>query len=131
MIIFGIGTDIVNINRLEKSLKKHGNKFINKIFSKNEISYCMSKKNPVPFYAKRFAAKEALTKALGTGFRKGISFKNIEVMNNEVGKPLIKLKGKALSMLKKKIKNRRYQIDISLSDDKPWAQATVIISLKK
>ena len=91
----------------------------------------MSKKNPVPFYAKRFAAKEALTKALGTGFRKGISFKNIEVMNNEVGKPLIKLKGKALSMLKKKIKNRRYQIDISLSDDKPWAQATVIISLKK
>ncbi|HJO77462.1 MAG TPA: holo-ACP synthase, partial [Pelagibacteraceae bacterium] len=64
MKIFGIGTDIVNIKRMEKSLKKYGNKFKNKIFSKNEISYCEKKKNSSASYAKRFAAKEALTKAL-------------------------------------------------------------------
>ena len=131
MIIYGIGTDIVNIKRLDKSLKKYGNRFRDKIFSSKEINYCTSKKNPAPFYAKRFAAKEALAKALGLGFRKGINFKNIEVFNNKYGKPLIKLKGRALTILKKRVKNKKYQIDISLSDDKPWAQATVIISLKK
>ena len=67
MHIFGIGTDIVNIKRIEKSIKLNGNKFKNKIFSKNEILYCEKKKNPRSFYAKRFAAKEALSKALGTG----------------------------------------------------------------
>tara|TARA_B100000029_G_scaffold314496_1_gene306896 strand:- start:189 stop:584 length:396 start_codon:yes stop_codon:yes gene_type:complete len=131
MTIYGIGTDIVNIKRLEKSLKKNGNRFRDKIFSSNEINYCTSKKNPIPFYAKRFAAKEALTKALGLGFRKGLNFKNIEIVNNKYGKPLIRLKGKALIILKKRLKNKKYKIDISLSDDKPWAQATVIISLKK
>ena len=73
MKIFGIGTDIVNIDRIKRSIKKHGNKFINKIFSKNEILYCMNKKNPIPYYAKRFAAKEAFSKALGTGIREGIN----------------------------------------------------------
>ena len=77
MKIFGIGTDIVNIKRMEKSLKRHGSKFKNNIFSKNEIIYCEKKKNAEAFYAKRFAAKEALSKALGTGIRRGIKFKNI------------------------------------------------------
>ena len=75
MKIFGIGTDIVNINRMEKSLKKNSSFFKNRIFSKNEISYCEKKKKPSQFFAKRFAAKEALSKALGTGIRKGINFK--------------------------------------------------------
>ena len=70
MKIFGIGTDIVNIKRLEKLLKKNGLKFKNRIFSKDEILYCEKRKNPFPFYAKRFAAKEALSKALGTGIEK-------------------------------------------------------------
>ena len=82
MKIFGIGTDIVNINRVKKSLKRGGSNFKNKIFSKNEILYCEKKINPSSFYAKRFAAKEALSKALGVGIRKGISPKNIEVINN-------------------------------------------------
>ena len=73
MKIFGIGTDIINIKRIEKSLKLHGKKFKNNIFSKNEVSYCDKKKNPSAFYAKRFAAKEALSKALGTGIRKNIN----------------------------------------------------------
>ena len=128
MKIFGIGTDIVNIKRLEKSLKKHGLKFKKKIFCKKEISYCENKKDPIPFYAKRFAAKEALSKALGTGIRKNIHFKNIEISNDTYGKPIIKLKGSVNKFLKKKIKKKKYSIYLSLSDDKPWAQATVIIS---
>ena len=128
MKIFGIGTDIVNIKRMEKSIKKNGVVFKNKIFSKNEINYCEKKKNPFPFYAKRFAAKEALSKALGTGIRKGINFKNIEVYNDNFGKPSIQLKGSTADFLKKKIKTRKYSIYLSLSDDLPWAQATVIIS---
>ena len=127
MKIFGIGTDIVNIKRMEKSIKKY-NKFKNKIFSEKEIKYCESKKNPSSYYAKRYAAKEAFSKALGTGIRSGINFRNIEVSNNSQGKPSILLKGNVSNFLKKKVKNKKYNIYLSLSDDKPWAQATVIIS---
>ena len=128
MKIFGIGTDIVNIKRMEKSLNRYGNKFKRNIFSEKEIIYCEKKKNSCAFYAKRFAAKEALSKALGTGIRKGIKFKHIEIYNDIHGKPLIKLKGTVDTYLKKKIKNKKYNIHLSLSDDTPWAQATVIIT---
>ena len=130
MKIFGIGTDIVNIKRMEKSIKRYDKKFKKRIFSANEIIYCEKKKYPAAFYAKRFAAKEALTKALGVGIRKGIDLKNIEICNNLQGKPSIKLKGNVNTLLKNKIKNKKYYIYLSLSDDKPWAQATVIISYK-
>ena len=86
------------------------------------------KKNPTTFFAKRFAAKEALSKALGTGIRKGINLKNIEISNDNLGKPSIKLRGSTAIFLKKKIKTKKYSIYLSLSDDEPWAQATVIIS---
>ena len=128
MKIFGIGTDIINIKRIDQLLKKHGLSFKNRIFSKREISYCEKKKDSSAFYAKRFAAKEALSKALGTGIRKGISFKNIEIFNDKLGKPFINLNGSTADFLKKKIKTKKYFIYLSLSDDKPWAQATVIIS---
>ena len=128
MKIFGIGTDIVNIKRLEKSLKKNNTNFKNRIFSKKEIQYCEKKKKSSSYYAKRFAAKEALSKALGTGIRKGINFKDIEIINNNYGKPTIKLRGSTANFLKKKIKNKKYSIYLSLSDDTPWAQATVIVS---
>ena len=128
MKIFGIGTDIINIKRINNSIKKGGHNFKKKIFSNNEIDYCEKKKNPSAFYAKRFAAKEAFTKALGTGISKGISLKDIEIFNDTSGKPNIKLKGAANNFLKKKIKKNKYNIYLSLSDDQPWAQATVIIS---
>ena len=128
MNIFGIGTDIVNIKRMEKTLRRNGDAFKKRIFSKDEIIYCERKKNPFTFYAKRFAAKEALSKALGTGIRKGINFKNIEISNNKFGKPSIKLSGSTASFLREKIKTKKYFIYLSLSDDEPWAQATVIIS---
>ena len=94
MKIYGLGTDIVNIKRIDNSLKKYGLVFKNKIFSKKEISYCEKKKNPSAFYAKRFAAKEAFSKAIGTGIRKGLSLKDIEISNNLYGKPTIVLKKK-------------------------------------
>ena len=128
MNIFGIGTDIINIKRLEKSLKKNGTKFKNKIFTNKEKLYCESKKNPSAYYAKRFAAKEAFAKALGTGFRRDITFKSIVVSNNQFGKPSIKISASVDTFLKKKKKNKKYKIYLSLSDDLPWAQATVIIS---
>ena len=128
MKIFGIGTDIVNIKRMKKTLKGKNSSFKKKIFSKNEIIYCEKKKNPFSFYAKRFAAKEALSKALGTGIRNGVNFKDIEILNDNFGKPSIKLKGSTANFIKKKIKNKKYSIYLSLSDDVPWAQATVIVS---
>ena len=130
MRIFGIGTDIVNIKRMKKSLKEKNKTFKNRIFSSSEITYCEKKSNPESFYAKRFAAKEALSKALGTGIRKGINFKDIEVFNDHYGKPSIRLKGSTANFLKKKINSKKYSIHLSLSDDIPWAQATVIISYK-
>ena len=131
MKIFGIGTDIVNIKRIEKTIKKKGIFFKKKIFSKREIKYCEGKVNPFPFYAKRFAAKEALSKALGTGISNGVSFKDIEIYNDNFGKPFIKLSGPTANFIKRKIKSKKYSIFLSLSDDLPWAQATVIISLNK
>ena len=130
MKIFGIGTDIVNIKRLEKSLKKNNKNFKNRIFSKKEIQYCATKKKSSSYYAKRFAAKEALSKALGTGIRKGINFKDIEILNDNFGKPSINLKGSTANFLRRKIKKKKYFIYLSLSDDLPWAQATVVISYK-
>ena len=129
MKIFGIGTDIVNIKRIEKILKNKNSNFKKKVFSNAEITYCEKKSNPYAFYAKRFAAKEAFSKAIGTGINKDISFKNIHVLNNKKGKPYIILKGKTASFLKKKVKSKKCTINLSLSDDIPWAQATVIISL--
>ena len=128
MKIFGIGTDIVNIKRVDKILRKNGGNFKKRIFSNREIIYCDNKKNPSSFYAKRFAAKEAFTKALGTGINKGISLKNIEIFNDTLGKPKIKLGHQVDNFLKAKIKKKKYNIYLSLSDDAPWAQATVIIS---
>ena len=99
-----------------------------KFFLIRKLIIAKKKRNSSAFYAKRFAAKEAATKALGTGIRKGISLKNIEISNNANGKPFISLKGSVASYLTKKIKKKKYNIHLSLSDDAPWAQATVIIS---
>tara|TARA_Y100000590_G_scaffold422621_2_gene527537 strand:- start:1894 stop:2286 length:393 start_codon:yes stop_codon:yes gene_type:complete len=130
MKILGIGNDIINIKRIEDSIKKGKKSFIRRIFTKYEIKYCHSKKNSINFFAKRFAAKEAFSKALGTGIRKGINFKDIEVKNNLRGKPFIVLKGYTRKYLQKKIKNKMYKIHLTLSDDTPWAYATVVITHK-
>ena len=130
MKIFGIGTDIVNINRVKKSLKRGGNNFKNKIFSKNEILYCEKKINPSSFYAKRFAAKEAFVKALGTGFRNNINYTDIEVINNLYGKPFLIINKKVISKMKTVFKIKKFNIFLSISDEKKYSIASVLISKK-
>lgn len=128
MSIYGIGTDIINVSRIGKILKKNKIEFKKKIFTKKEIFYCDSKKNSESYYAKRFAAKEAFVKALGTGFSNGLLYKDVEIINNKKGKPIIKTSSRSAKIINKILKNKKYSIHLSLSDDKPWAVATVIIN---
>jgi holo-[acyl-carrier protein] synthase len=127
MKIYGIGTDIANINRLKKSIINK--KFVDRIFNKNEVIRCNKQVNKVNCYSKRFAAKEAFVKALGTGISKGINFNEIIVYNVKSGKPSIRLIGNTKKKVKEIFKNKKFNIFLSLSDDKPFAIATVIISL--
>ena len=120
--IYGVGTDIVDITRIKKSIKNK--KFINKIFSDREIKNSKNKLDS--YYAKRFAAKEAFSKAIGTGISEGISFNEISILNNDKGQPYIELLGKTKIIVNKKIKKRK--IFLSLSDEKKYAIATVIIN---
>ena len=124
--IFGIGTDIIDISRIKKLFNKN-KKFKNRIFSEKEIKYCESRMNKIASYSKRFAAKEAFAKALGIGISKGISFKEISVNNNKNGAPFIELLGKTKKIVKNLTKNKN-KIYLSLSDEKKYALAMVIIS---
>ena len=127
MKIYGIGTDISNVSRIKKLLKSKA--FINRVFTINEVKKCNLKKNKAECFAKRFAAKEAFAKAIGTGIRKGINFKEIVVHNIKSGKPSIKLFGLTKKKTNQILKRKKYSIFLSLSDDKPFAIATVIISV--
>ena len=127
MSIFGIGTDIVNVDRLKNSLKNK--RFINRIFNEKEISKCKKIKNNVNCYAKRFAAKEAFSKALGTGISNGINFKEIVILNKKSGKPYIRIIGQTKKILNKKFKKKKTMVSLSLSDEKKYAVAFVTISL--
>ena len=127
MKIFGIGTDIVDIERIKRSLKKK--LFIKRLFSQEEIVKCKKTKNSINCFSKRFAAKEAFTKALGTGISKGISFKEIIVLNEKNGKPFIKLEKKTKTIVEKKLKRKKFKISLSIADEKNYAVAFVTISL--
>ena len=127
MKIYGIGTDIININRIKKSIKNKN--FVKRLFSKNEIIKCKNKINESHCYAKRFAAKEAFSKAIGIGISKGLSFNEITVNNIKSGKPEILLTGKTKKFVYKIIKKKNISIYLSLSDDKPFAIATVVVSI--
>jgi holo-[acyl-carrier protein] synthase len=129
-MIIGIGSDIVDIRRIEKVLNKYEKKFKERCFSENEIYRSENKFNPASSYAKRYAAKEACAKALGTGLARGIFWKDIAVENNIFGKPYIKLKGAALKKLYE-ISKKECLIEVSLSDEKNYALANVIIFEKK
>ena len=127
MKIFGIGTDIVKISRLKKTLKSKN--LLERLFNKKEIVNCKKKLNNFNCFAKRFAAKEAFSKALGTGIAKGISFNEIMILNENNGKPFIKLLNKTKKIVEKKIKNKQYKIYLSLSDEKNYAVAFVAITI--
>ncbi len=127
MKIYGIGTDVVNINRIKKPLKSKN--FINRLFNKDEIKRCNGQLNKANCYAKRFAAKEAFSKAIGTGISRGINFDEIIVYNIKSGKPGIKLLGNTKKIVNKILNKKKINIFLSLSDDKPFAVATVVISI--
>jgi|TARA_B110001454_G_C12711852_1_gene431057 holo-[acyl-carrier protein] synthase len=128
-MIIGIGQDICDVKRIELTINRFGNRFKNRIFTEREINKCESRFNSIDSYARRFAAKEACSKALGTGFRKGVFYKDIEVVNLKSGKPTIKLNGGALDQYRLITLNHKDAlIEISLTDDKKLALAIVIIS---
>ena len=126
MNILGNGVDIVDNIRIKKSIKN--NNFIKRIYSNDEIRASKNVKNKTNFFAKRFAATEAFVKSLGTGFRNGINFKDISVKNNNLGKPELYLNKKIKSFLSHKLRNKKYKIHLSLSDEKRHSIAFVIIN---
>ena len=126
MKIYGIGTDIVSVDRIKKSIKNKN--FLKRLFCQEEIFKCSKLINSNNCFAKRFAAKEAFSKALGTGISNGIKFNEIIVTNEINGKPFIKLRGKTMEIIKKKFK-KKPKIALSLSDEKKYAVAFVTITL--
>lgn len=124
-MIYGIGTDIIEVERIRRFVSK-GDAFKQRAFTPDEITYCDSYRDPAPFYAARFAAKEAYVKALGTGFTGGIGFNQVEVIHVELGKPEIRLSGKAKEITEEKgIKT----IHVSISHIKEWANAIVVLEV--
>ena len=126
MTIYGIGTDLTNTSRISKLVKKKS--FINRMFSEREIQKCERVLKSTSCYAKRFAAKEAFAKAIGVGIAKGISFKEISVYNIKSGKPKITISGKTKKIVEKTLKTKKFKVFLTLSDDKPFGIATVVIS---
>jgi holo-[acyl-carrier protein] synthase len=128
-MIIGIGSDIIDIRRIERTLDRFGERFIERVFTETERRKSDGRANRAASYAKRFAAKEACSKALGTGFRAGVFWRDLGVVNLASGKPTMWLTGGAAQRLAEITPpGMRAQIDITLTDDDPQAQALVIIS---
>jgi len=130
-MIIGIGIDIVEIARIGDALERFGDKFAKRVFTAGEILIANSKGNLAikhSYYAKRFAAKEAFSKATGLGIGRGINFVDIEIINDGNGKPKIKLTTSAKQFLQKYLNQGNFKIDLSMSDSKEIAEAIVIIS---
>ena len=125
-MIIGNGIDIIDINRIRRVIDKYGNRFKKRCFSISEIERSEKRLNSVESYAKRYAAKEACAKALGTGLARGVFWKDIEVKNNKFGKPYIVLHNYSKKFLDIKI-SKISKIELSLSDEKDFAIANVII----
>ena len=128
-MIIGIGNDIIDIRRVERTLERFGERFIQRIFTTTERARSERRAGRVESYAKRFAAKEACSKALGTGFRRGVYWRDMGVVNMASGKPTMELKGGAAKRLAELVPDgMTAQIDVTITDEPPIAQAFVIIS---
>ena len=128
MSTLGIGVDIIDNSRIKKSITNK--KFVSRIFSNDEIIRSKKAFNKTAFFSKRFAAKEAFSKALGTGFRKGLNFNDISIINDKYGKPSIKLNNKLQSIIKKKFKTKKINVYLSISDEIKHSIAFVILEKK-
>ena len=128
-MILGLGNDVIDIRRIERTLERFGARFVDRIFTDVEKSKSDRRANRAASYAKRFAAKEACSKALGTGFRKGVFWRDLGVVNMPSGKPTMRLTGGAARRLDDITpRGMTAQIDLTISDDDPTAQAIVLIS---
>jgi holo-[acyl-carrier protein] synthase len=123
-MIFGIGIDLVHIKRMAKAIDRWGNRLLDRVFTPSEQELCLKRVNPVSAFAMRFAAKEAFSKALGTGMKKGVRWLDIEVYNTPEGRPMIRLKGKSKEIC---MKNNIREVHLSLSDEKDYGIAMVIL----
>ncbi|HZD25779.1 MAG TPA: holo-ACP synthase [Alphaproteobacteria bacterium] len=128
-MIIGIGNDLIDITRIERTLERFGERFIARCFTEVEREKSERRRARAASYAKRFAAKEACSKALGTGFRRGVFWRDLGVVNLRGGKPTMRLTGGALLRLQEITPaGMRAQIDLTLTDEPPLAQAIVIIT---
>jgi len=128
-MILGIGNDLIDISRIEKTLDRFGDRFIQRIFTDTERAKSERRATRAESYAKRFAAKEACSKALGTGFRRGVFWRDMGVVNLPSGKPTMALTGGALARLEELTPSgMKAQIDLTLTDEPPLAEAFVIIT---
>ena len=127
-MIVGIGTDIVDIRRIQKLLDRHQGHFVDKIFTNEEKMKANARKNPSSAYAKMFAAKEAFIKAHGGSYN--MQWHDMEVSNNSLGKPVLNISGNGLQALEKQCDSKQHRIHLSLSDDAPYAIAYVIIETR-
>ncbi len=125
MRILGIGIDIIDNKRIKESIKN--NKFKRRIYSNNELKLSEKTKNKVAFFSKRFAAKEAFSKALGTGFSSNLSFKDIEITNDKKGMPKYVDNKKIIKIVQKKYKIKKFNSFLSISDEKDYSTAFAII----
>ena len=125
MKILGIGVDIIQNKRIKDSIKNH--KFKNRIYSTNELKLSSYSKNKIGYFSKRFAAKEAFAKALGTGFRDNLNFKDIEIKNDKLGKPYYAKTKKITQIIKKEFKVKNFNCFLSISDEKDYSTAFAII----
>ena len=128
MTILGIGTDVVENQRIKNSIKNK--KFIKRVFSKKEINLSKKYKNKLNYFSKRFAAKEAFAKAIGTGIRNGLNFSDISILNDKLGKPELHMMDKLNKILKNRFKSKKIETFWSLSDEKNYSIAFVIIQKK-
>ena len=128
MKILGIGVDIIQNSRIKRLIIKKS--FINRAFGKNEIKLSKKEKNKVNYFAKRFAAKESFVKSLGTGFRENLNLKDIEILNDKLGKPYFFISKKIHNIINKKFKIKRFNLFLSISDEKDYSIAFTILQTK-
>ena len=128
MKILGIGVDIIDNKRIYKLVNNKS--FIKRTFGKNEIIFSKKTSNKTNYFAKRFAAKEAFAKALGTGFRNSLNFKDIEILNDKIGKPYYSISKKINDLINKKFKLKKYNLFLSISDEKDYSVAFTILQTK-
>jgi len=128
MKILGIGVDIINTQRIKRSIKNR--KFLIRLFTTVEINNSKILKDKAVYFSKKFAAKESLSKAIGTGFRKGLNFRDIEILNDKLGKPYFRLSKKIKNIIFKNFKVKNFDLFLSISDEKDYSVAFTIIQTR-